>query len=96
MRHLIALVACTLAAQTQAIDLTYSFDEKTIYWPNAKPFEWQKESWGRNAQGSWYAAGRYAASEHVGTHLDSPVHFAEGQAATDDPFVSLDGSGGSH
>jgi kynurenine formamidase len=86
MRHLIALtalLACTLTAQTNAVDLTYSFDEKTIYWPTAKPFEWQKESWGRNTQGAWYAAGRYAASEHVGTHLDSPVHFAEGQAATD-------------
>jgi kynurenine formamidase len=33
--------------------------------------------------GYWYAAGSYSASEHGGTHLDSPIHFAEGQATVD-------------
>lgn len=70
--------------ETKVIDLTYAFDEKTIYWPTAKPFEWQKESWGQSAGGYWYTAARYAASEHGGTHLDSPIHFGQGKAAMDE------------
>ncbi|MGH9847250.1 MAG: cyclase family protein [Blastocatellia bacterium] len=69
--------------EAKVVDLTYDFDDKTIYWPTAKPFEWQKESWGKSAGGYWYTAARYAASEHGGTHLDAPVHFGEGKAAMD-------------
>src|SRR5882672_11437168 len=28
-------------------------------------------------------AGRYSASEHGGTHLDSPIHFGKGQASAE-------------
>lgn len=28
------------------IDLTYPFDEQTIYWPHNKPFAWEQTSWG--------------------------------------------------
>jgi|SRR5215469_1091229 len=72
----------------KVVDLTYSFDETTIYWPTAKPFEWKKESWGISAGGYWYAAARYAASEHGGTHLDSPIHFGKGREAADEIPVS--------
>jgi hypothetical protein len=27
------------------VDLTYDFDATTVYWPNAKSFDWQKEYW---------------------------------------------------
>jgi kynurenine formamidase len=78
--------------ETKIVDLTYEFDDKTIYWPTAKPFEWQKESWGKSAGGYWYTAARYAASEHGGTHLDAPVHFGEGKAAMNEiPLASLTG-----
>ncbi len=70
--------------EAKVIDLTYSFDETTIYWPTANPFRWEKEAWGKSAGGYWYTAARYAASEHGGTHLDSPIHFGEGKAATDE------------
>lgn len=72
---------------SKIVDLTHAFDERTIYWPTAKPFEWTKESWGRNAAGNWYTAGRYAASEHGGTHLDAPIHFAEGRETVDQVAV---------
>ena len=74
--------------ESKVIDLTYSFDEKTIYWPNAKPFQWEKESWGKSAGGYWYTAARYAASEHGGTHLDAPIHFGEGKLAADEISLS--------
>jgi kynurenine formamidase len=73
-----------LIDESKIVDLTYDFDDKAIYWPTAKPFQWEKESWGKSAGGYWYAAARYSASEHGGTHLDSPVHFAEGKSATDE------------
>jgi kynurenine formamidase len=69
---------------SRIIDLTYSFDQSTIYWPTAKSFDWQKESWGISPGGYWYAAARYAASEHGGTHIDSPIHFGKDQATTDE------------
>lgn len=92
---LIALLAFVAAApaidETKLVDLTHAFDDKAIYWPTAKPFTWERESWGRNAQGDWYAAGRYSASEHGGTHLDAPIHFGEGKQTIDqipvDKFV---------
>ena len=85
---LIALLAAAAAAtpaidETKLVDLTHAFDDKAIYWPTAKPFTWEKESWGRNAEGDWYTAGRYSASEHGGTHLDAPIHFGEGKQTID-------------
>jgi kynurenine formamidase len=74
--------------ESKIVDLTYSFDEKTVYWPTAKPFLWEKESWGRSAGGPWYAAARYAASEHGGTHLDAPIHFGEGKLTADEIPIS--------
>ena len=68
----------------KVIDLTYNFDEQTIYWPTAQPFKWEKESWGQSAGGWWYTAARYAASEHGGTHVDAPIHFGEGKASMDE------------
>ena len=70
--------------EAKVIDLTYSFDENTIYWPTAQPFKWEKESWGKSAGGYWYTAARYAASEHGGTHLDAPIHFGEGKVSIDE------------
>src|SRR2546428_9579171 len=87
---LVLILSASLQAQTRpaidtarAIDLTYDYDEKTVYWPTAKWFEFQRESWGMSAGGYWYSAGRFSASEHGGTHLDSPIHFGQGQASTE-------------
>jgi kynurenine formamidase len=65
------------------VDLTYDFDSSTVYWPNAKPFEWQKEFWDVSPRGYWYAAAHYAASEHGGTHIDAPIHFSRGGLTVD-------------
>jgi kynurenine formamidase len=72
---------------TKLVDLTHAFDERTIYWPNAEPFRWEKERWGKTETGTWYAAARYAASEHGGTHIDSPIHFSEGKKTVDEIAV---------
>lgn len=68
---------------SKVVDLTYNFDESTVYWPNAKSFEWKKEFWDMSPRGYWYAAGHYEASEHGGTHIDAPIHFAKGGLTVD-------------
>jgi kynurenine formamidase len=59
------------------LDMTYPYDENTIYWPTAEPFTLKKLSWGMNERGWWYASNEYSASEHGGTHADAPIHFAQ-------------------
>jgi kynurenine formamidase len=62
---------------SKLIDLTYAFNENTIYWPTAKPFAHEKVAWGKSKAGYWYTSANYSASEHGGTHLDAPIHFGE-------------------
>ena len=84
-------LADRLAAGTW-VDLTYAFDSTTIYWPTAQPFRLQVVSAQRTAAGYYYAANNFAAAEHGGTHLDAPVHFAEGRHAADQiPLAQLMG-----
>jgi kynurenine formamidase len=66
------------------IDLSYSFDEQTIYWPTAKTFTLEKVAEGETEQGYFYAANNFEAAEHGGTHLDAPVHFARGGDTADE------------
>lgn len=87
---LVTLVICqgwTAGGQSidvsKAIDLTYTFDEKTIYWPTSPGFRWEKTQWGKTPGGYFYSSANYGANEHGGTHLDSPLHFKEGGASTD-------------
>ncbi len=65
------------------IDLSHDFSAETIYWPTAKPFRLEVVSAQRTPAGYYYAANNFSAAEHGGTHLDAPVHFAEGQWTTD-------------
>src|SRR5438445_7307134 len=69
--------------ERKLLDLTYPFDEQTIYWPTNKPFQWEKTDWGMTAGGYWYASANFAASEHGGTHIDAPIHFGRGRSTLD-------------
>src|SRR5881392_792520 len=88
------LAACTRPslpdqlARATWVDLTYAFDSSTIYWPTAQPFRLEVVSAQRTPAGYYYAANNFAAAEHGGTHLDAPVHFAEGKHTTDQIPVS--------
>src|ERR671910_821563 len=65
------------------VDLTHDFSGETIYWPTAKPFTLEVVSAQRTPAGYYYAANNFSGAEHGGTHLDAPVHFAEGKWTTD-------------
>ena len=75
------------------VDLSHDFSAETIYWPTAHGFELESEHKGMTPGGYFYAANRYSASEHGGTHIDAPIHFAEGHPTVDQiPLERLTGA----
>ncbi|GIV61438.1 MAG: cyclase [Rhodothermaceae bacterium] len=85
------LAACQAPAPPPAafpngeiVDLTYAFDENTVYWPTASGFSRTTDFEGYTEAGYYYSAYSFCTAEHGGTHLDAPVHFAEGRQATDE------------
>ena len=78
--------------QTRVIDLTYPLNEESIFWPTARGFELSPVAYGLNAQGLWYASNDICLSEHGGTHLDAPIHFAQdGRTTAGIPISQLMG-----
>ena len=76
------------------VDLSYPFDASTVYWPTAEAFHLEKDFEGKTEKGYYYSAYRYSAAEHGGTHIDAPVHFAEGRNTVDEiPLDQLIGPG---
>lgn len=71
-------------ARVALVDLTHPLDSATLYWPTSPSrFALERLAWGPTPGGYFYAANRFSAPEHGGTHLDAPVHFHEGGATTD-------------
>lgn len=68
----------------ELVDLSYPFNEDTIYWPTATEFTLTQVAEGETEGGYYYAANDFAAAEHGGTHLDAPVHFARGGDTVDE------------
>lgn len=75
------------------VDLTHAFSSRSIYWPtDTLGFKLEQLAHGHTAGGWFYSSYRYSAAEHGGTHLDAPVHFAEGGWTNDQiPLASLVG-----
>jgi len=75
------------------IDLTHEFSDETLYWPTAEKFTLESEFHGQTPKGYFYSANRYRASEHGGTHIDAPIHFAEDHKSLDQlPIDQLTGA----
>lgn len=66
------------------VDLSHAYDSQAIFWPTAEPFRLEKVADGVTAAGYYYAANNFFTSEHGGTHIDAPVHFAQGHQAVDE------------
>lgn len=65
------------------IDLTYPFNNVTITWPTDLAFSHIKLFANFTADGYYFALYDISGSEHSGTHLDAPRHFAAGGWTTD-------------
>lgn len=71
------------------VDLTHPFSASTIYWPtDTVGFRLDTLAYGFVEGGWFYAAFAFSSAEHGGTHLDAPVHFAEGRLAADEVPLS--------
>jgi kynurenine formamidase len=72
-------------AASRMVDLTHPFNERTIYWPTSpSTFELEELAFGHTEGGYFYAANAFCSPEHGGTHLDAPIHFAEGRQTADE------------
>jgi hypothetical protein len=59
-------LAAEVIDPAKIIDLTYSFDDQTIYWPTEKGFVHQFEKNGETPEHYFYSSANYAAPEHGG------------------------------
>ncbi|MGI9246682.1 MAG: cyclase family protein, partial [Steroidobacteraceae bacterium] len=93
---LLVLTGCAsrpVLRDVEWIDLTHSFDESTLYWPNnARGFEHVTDTAGDTPGGYYYSSYSLCTPEHGGTHLDAPVHFARDRQTVDAiPLANLTG-----
>jgi kynurenine formamidase len=68
----------------ELVDLSHAYDDNTIFWPSAEGFRLEKVAEGMTPGGYYYAANNIFTAEHGGTHLDAPLHFAQGHQAVDE------------
>ena len=73
------------------VELSHAFGPSTIYWPtDTAGFQLTELAYGNTDAGYFYASYAFASAEHGGTHLDAPIHFAEGRMTADEiPLSSL-------
>ncbi len=75
------------------IDLSYPYDETTIFWPTEEGFKLEVQFHGKTEKGYHYSANKFCTAEHGGTHLDAPIHFYEDGLSVDQiPIEKLIGS----
>jgi kynurenine formamidase len=76
------------------VDLTHAFNGRSVYWPTAETFKKTEVYHGHTSGGWFYTAYNFSAAEHGGTHMDAPIHFAEGANTADQvPLSRLIGPG---
>jgi kynurenine formamidase len=75
------------------VDLTYTLDSTTLFWPNnSSGFEHILDFKGKTEKGYFYSSYKICTPEHGGTHLDAPIHFAEGKQSVEQiPLSNLCG-----
>lgn len=74
--------------ECKPIDLSYVFDNETMYWGNNKRFNHPVVFDGPLKDGNetivpYLSIYEYEAAEHGGTHMDAPIHFARGKWTLD-------------
>ena len=75
--------AATSFPDGEIVDLSHAYDSQAIFWPTAEAFRLDKVADGITPAGYYYAANNFFTSEHGGTHIDAPVHFAAGRESVD-------------
>ncbi len=75
------------------VDLTHELSSDAVFWPTGDRFQLVQQAKGITPGGYFYSAYSFSAAEHGGTHIDAPVHFAQGRQSTEQiPLDRLIGS----
>ena len=74
------------------IDLTHPLSADAVFWPTAAPFMLTTDAEGFTDAGYYYSSYSFSTSEHGGTHIDAPIHFAKDRMTVDAiPLTALIG-----
>ena len=68
-------------ATARVVDLTHAYGPESLFWPSSPPetFQLRVLHHGQTPGGFFYASNAFCTPEHGGTHMDAPLHFAEGR-----------------
>lgn len=69
--------------ELKIVDLTHPLNETSPYWPDPNGYAFDYDTLIKQPSGA-PGMGRYKVSEHLGTHMDAPIHFADGKSSIDD------------
>ena len=70
------------SGELRVVDLTHAISETSPYWPDPAGHPFDYDTIFAQASGA-PGMGKYATPEHFGTHLDAPIHSADGQPSVD-------------
>lgn len=73
----------TSSGQARYVDLTHDLSSESVFWPTGETFRLDTVAAGVTDKGYYYASNNYSGNEHGGTHIDAPVHFAQGRWTVD-------------
>lgn len=71
-------------ADARLVELTHPLNDETLVWPTSDPFHFEVLFHDFTEDGYYYSSRNLSGPEHGGTHLDAPIHFAEGRWTTDE------------
>lgn len=80
--HAQGLLESISEGKTKVIDLTYPLNSKNAYWPGESYNSFKHEVLASMEKDGVYSA-RYSTPEHLGTHIDAPIHFEPNQPTVD-------------
>lgn len=75
----------SLPQNSKIVDMSYPFDNNTIYWPTENGFVLEPVFYGMKPapDNYFYSAFKFCAPEHGGTHIDAPRHFSQNGITVD-------------
>ncbi|XP_063886067.1 isatin hydrolase-like isoform X1 [Scylla paramamosain] len=76
--HVLALLVVMAASPVvpRLVELSYTYNVDAPTSPKLRPFSMTVLKKGTNDLGIWVELNEFCTSEHSGTHVDAPVHFA--------------------
>ena len=69
------IVQALAQGRLKAVDLTYALDEQSPFWPEGSPASPFHATTAATYEKDGYFARSLQLPEHIGTHMDAPLHF---------------------